>query len=78
MSQYVKPTIKFASIALNSSALGSCSIASDDLELIQSIVGGDDISQTFGMQEECAIKIPLEMYCKFTSSELGAAQAFIS
>ena len=36
------------------------------------------LKNTFGMGEECIIQIPLDMYCKFTSTELGAVQIFWS
>ena len=49
-----------------------------DMGLIQSIVGGVDANKTFGMGEACEIQIPLDMYCKFTSTEMGAAQIFWS
>lgn len=77
MQKYVKPTISMTA-SITPDQLGTCMVQAD-LELIQSIVGnGIDMKDTFGMQEACAIQIPLDMYCKFTSAELGAAQAFNS
>lgn len=76
MNNYVKPVIR---LAQSSGARGVSSCMSEaDMELIQSIVGGADADKTFGMTEECEIQIPLEMYCKFTSAELGATQIFWS
>lgn len=77
MKSYMKPTVSLAMIGSNSDALGSC-IVKADLDLIQSIVGGADANKTFGQYEACEIQIPLEIYCKFTSAEMGFAQAFIS
>lgn len=76
MKEYIKPTIKLATPAAN--GLTSCSTTSTDMELIQSIIGGADANKTFGMGESCEIEIPLDMYCKFTSTELGAIQIFWS
>ena len=76
MNNYVKPVIR---LTQSSGARGVSSCMSEaDMELIQSIVGGADANKTFGMAEECEIQIPLEMYCKFTSAELGATQIFWS
>lgn len=77
MNNYVKPVIKLA-VADARAATGSCSTTSDDMELIQSIVGGADADNTFGMGESCDIKVPLDMYCKFTSTEMGKVQIFWS
>ena len=77
MNNYVKPTIKLAGVASRAAA-GSCSTTESDMDLIQSIIGGADANNTFGMGEECLIQIPLDMYCKFTSTELGAVQIFWS
>ncbi len=77
MNNYVKPTIKLAGVASNSLA-GSCSTTETDMDLIQSIIGGADANNTFGMGEDCLIQVPLDMYCKFTSTELGAVQIFWS
>lgn len=78
MNQYVKPIIKLAGTATNSSSAGSC-YTKADLDLISNIVGSDiNVNTAFGMNEACIDKIPIDMYCKFTSAELGAAQAFVS
>ena len=78
MSQYSKPSIMFLAAGTNSSAIGSC-ITKADMNLIAGIIGpGFDSSTAFGMQESCTVQLPIDIYCKFTSSELGAAQAFIS
>lgn len=78
MNQYVKPIIKLAGTTTNSSSAGSC-YTKADMDLIESIVGQKVNSNTaFGINEACVDKIPIDMYCKFTSAELGAAQAFVS
>ncbi|MEE1012199.1 MAG: hypothetical protein U0L11_09250 [Acutalibacteraceae bacterium] len=77
MNNYVKPVIKLASTGARAAA-GTCNTTGADRELIQSIIGGADANNTFGMGEECLIQIPLDMYCKFTSTELGAVQIFWS
>lgn len=78
MNQYVKPIIKLAGTTTNSSSAGSC-YTKADMELIAGIVGPDvDINTAFGPNEACVNKLPIDMYCKFTSAELGAAQAFVS
>ena len=77
MDNYIKPSIKLVADSGARAGTTSCS-NSADMDLIQSIIGGADADDTFGMGEECKIQIPLDMYCKFTSTELGAAQIFWS
>ena len=80
MNQYVKPTIKLASAAANSASAGSCpnKLNDSDRELLESIIGSGDMSTAFGMNEPCQNPVPIDAYCKFTSAELGAIQAFSS
>lgn len=76
MQKYVKPTISLtASVSANGPMF--CNVKAD-LDLIKDIVGADNIENSFGLFEACEIQIPIDSYCKFTSAELGAAQAFIS
>lgn len=77
MNNYVKPVIKLATVAADGSTV-SCGTTKSDMDLIQSIIGGADANNTFGMGESCLIEVPLDMYCKFTSTELGAVQVFWS
>lgn len=77
MKNYVKPTIKLATVSANGSTV-SCSTTGSDMELIQSIVGGANANDTFGMGEACLIQLPLDMYCKFTSAEMGKIVVFWS
>lgn len=78
MNNYVKPAIKLATVegALNNA--GSCTTNSTDLELIKGIVGADDIKKAFAPTESCEFPLPLDMYCKFTSAEMGLAVVFWS
>lgn len=78
MQKYVKPTISLtASVSANGPAF--CSVQAD-LDLIQSITGLTITKDSFAASEACKLPLPVEfdIYCKFTSAELGAAQAFIS
>ena len=77
MSNYIKPVIKLATVDAKGNTV-SCSTTESDMSLIQGIIGGADADKTFGMGEPCEIQIPLDMYCKFTSSDLGAVQIFWS
>lgn len=77
MKNYVKPTIKLATIGADGSTV-SCSTTESDMDLIQSIVGGANANDTFGMGESCLIELPLDMYCKFTSAEMGKIVVFWS
>lgn len=77
MKKYIKPTISLAITSDDSGFLGSC-IVKADMDLLESILGGSFPSDAFGMAEACGTQIPIDIYCKFTSAELGAAQAFIS
>lgn len=78
MKSYIKPTISLV-ITNGNGGYGSCVVKADE-ELIESILGGgiDLTSKSFGMNEPCEVHIPIDMYCKFTSADLGAAHAFIS
>ncbi len=77
MNKYVKPVIKLATTDANGNTV-SCGTTESDMKLIQSIVGGANANDTFGLGESCLIEIPLDMYCKFTSTELGAVLVFWS
>lgn len=77
MNNYVKPAIKLATVDANGNTV-SCGTTGNDMQLIQSIVGGADASKTFGMGEPCEIQLPLDMYCKFTSAEMGKTVVFWS
>lgn len=76
MKSYMKPTISLA-VTGNNASYVSC-IVKADIDLIESILGGSLPSNAFGSNEPCGTDIPIDIYCKFTSAELGAAQAFIS
>lgn len=79
MNPYVKPVIKLSGTAGTSAVSCAYKMTADDLALIEEIIGTRiDIDRAFGMYEACADKIFVENYCKFTSSELGAASAFSS
>lgn len=78
MDNYIKPSIKLVADSGAKAGTGSCGTSGEDMQLIQSIIGGADASSTFGMGEPCTIQIPLDMFCKFTSTELGATQIFWS
>lgn len=76
MQKYVKPTISLtASESANGPAF--CSVQAD-LDLIQAITGLQINENSFAATEACKHQLPIDIYCKFTSAELGAAQAFIS
>ncbi|MBR3780666.1 MAG: hypothetical protein IKK63_05635 [Clostridia bacterium] len=77
MNNYVKPVIKLATFAPSGSSV-SCGTTESDMELIQSIIGGANANDTFGMGESCQIELPLDMYCKFTSAEMGKIVVFWS
>lgn len=77
MKEYMKPTIAIA--ANSSSSIPVFCAVQADLDIIASILGPEfDSSKIFGMKEACIQQIPIDIYCKFTSAELGAAQAFAS
>lgn len=76
MKSYMKPTISLA-LTSGNGGYGSCIVKADE-ELIESILGIELTPNSFGMEEACSDKLPIDMYCKFTSADLGAAHAFIS
>lgn len=75
MNNYVKPAIKLATVD-GVHMPGTCQTTSSDMELIQSIVGAENMENVFGSKEGCAI--PFDMYCKFTSTEMGLISVFWS
>ncbi len=77
MNNYVKPAIKLATVD-GIHKPGTCNTTSSDMELIQSIIGIENMDNAFGMNEGCQVTIPLDMYCKFTSTEMGAVSVFWS
>ena len=78
MKTYIKPSISLVVVASDTGTSSSCTTTAEDIELIQSIVGGADASKIFGSDEPCEISVDLDMYCKFTSTDLGAAKIFVS
>ncbi len=80
MKQYTKPTIAIAANSSESSV--STCFQKVDTELITSILGYDltleQLRNTFSTGEPCKFPIPIDFYCKFTSVDMGALQAFIS
>ena len=79
MNNYIKPVIKLATTDPAGNIV-SCGTTANDLELIQAIVGpGIKIEDgCFGMSENCAVPLPIDMYCKFTSTSTGALLVFWS
>lgn len=77
MNNYVKPAIRLVTTDANGNVV-SCGTTAEDMALIQGIVGGADANDTFGLGEACAIEVPLDMFCKFTSTELGKTLVFWS
>lgn len=78
MKDYIKPIIKLVTTISDTGTSTSCATTADDMALIQGIVGGADSNKIFGSGEPCEIAVDLDMYCKFTSTELGAAKIFLS
>lgn len=76
MNNYIKPTISLVAAVSNTGTSASCTTTSEDMDLIKDITGITDTSKFFGVGEACAVEV--EMYCKFTSVENGAAKAFVS
>ena len=76
MKNYVKPTFILAATAAGSP---STCLTQVDLDLIADILGeGFDADKIFGMYEACDSKVDIDLYCKFTSVELGSEQGFLS
>ena len=79
MNNYIKPVIKLATTDVNGNVV-SCSTTKNDMDLIQAIIGPsikiDD--NCFSITESCRTGIPIDMYCKFTSTSTGALLVFWS
>lgn len=76
MKEYKKPTIAIAA-STGTNPPVFCYVQAD-LDLIKDIVGASNIENSFGLFESCKVQIPIEGMCKFTSADMGYAQAFIS
>lgn len=80
MRNYIKPTISLASTASGARSVASCEnqLSRKDTELILSLLGGD-LTNAFATGDGCAAVVPIEGYCKFTSSEfVNGTQVFSS
>jgi hypothetical protein len=76
MKDYIKPTIKLASTISDTGTSVTCSNTAEDMQLIKDLTGVDDVKVLFGIGEGCSVEV--DMYCKFTSVEVGNVQVFIS
>ncbi len=78
MNNYIKPVIKLATTDVNGNIV-SCGTTENDMNLILSIIGPSAKPEDcFGMNENCAVPLPIDMYCKFTSTSTGALLVFWS
>lgn len=76
MKNYIKPTINLVAAISDTGSSTSCTTTSEDMDLIKDLTGVDDVKMLFGTNEGCEIGV--DMYCKFTSAEVGNVQVFIS
>ena len=77
MNKYIKPEFMLTSLTSSGLTGGNCAIQKADKELILDVLG-DDFAQAFEDSASCEVVIEMLSYCKFTSIELGIAQAFFS
>jgi len=77
MAQYIKPGIKFVSLAATSRPAGNCTTSGEDLKLIGDVFGITDWDKAFAVGEGCQDEYPIEEYCKFTSVENGVATVIL-
>lgn len=78
--KYVKPTANLALITASAAGTTTCTyvFTPDELEMFEMFYGVDfKDPNAFNDADGCAISIPLESYCKFTSSD-GVTKAFVS
>ena len=81
MNKYIKPAFMLTSLSSGTFNSANCSIKGEDRELIESVL---DIPNAFAATEKECEDFPIDMgtflesYCKFTSTDLGATQAFFS
>ncbi len=78
MSNYIKPTVKLAALSSNMARSGGCTTGNSDVDIIKEWLNElDPTTQNaaFAATENCAVVIPFEGYCKFTSVE-GAVTVF--
>ncbi|MBR2867758.1 MAG: hypothetical protein IKB88_01670 [Clostridia bacterium] len=76
MNNYIKPVIKLATVDASGNVV-SCGTTEEDMNLILDLVGANK-DTAFGLNEQCDFKVPLDMYCKFTSAQLGKVLVFWS
>ena len=79
MNKYIKPAFMLTSLSSGSIVNANCSVKKDDKDLIKEVL---DIEGSFALEEPCDVPVNmsgfLQVYCKFTAGELGAAQALFS
>lgn len=70
MSKYIKPTISLLSLNASAAAASTCSTSTTDAKELMAMLQdmGYDESNAFGIGEVCQNVVPIEGYCKFTSS----------
>ncbi len=71
MSKYIKPTISLVgNTGIATASASSCSASTADAKLVEQILKdmGITASQAFGTSENCQVPVPIEGYCKFSSS----------
>jgi len=70
MNKYVKPTISLLSAGTNTRATSSCTTSTADAKEIMDILisMGIDKDTAFAPVEGCGSMVPIEDYCKFTST----------
>ena len=77
MNNYIKPVIKLATTDVNGNIV-SCGTTKNDMDLILGIIGPEKPENCFGLNEPCSTQLPIDMYCKFTSTSTGALLVFWS
>ncbi len=77
MNDYIKPVIKLATTDANGNVV-SCGTSEEDMNLLMDVIGGNKDTAFAPTETSCTFKVPLDMYCKFTSAQLGKVLVFWS
>mgnify|MGYP006992121566 FL=1 len=71
MKDYIKPTFTLAGLFPVALAGTACGITKGEIaDIFENDFGWEYSDQALGMNEACQVKFDIEMFCKFTSTDV--------
>jgi hypothetical protein len=71
MKDYIKPTFALAGLVPVAFAASDCGITKGEIaDIFQNDFGWEYSDQALAMTESCQVKYDIEMFCKFTSTDV--------